>query len=81
MTESRHAESAFSLSESDTRMLSIVMPGFTAGFVSRPYPNESDRTPALVALSLFARFDDHAAIAAASGTAPINFDHCIVAPS
>ena len=72
IAESRRIESAF--------VLSIAIPGFFAGFVSTPYPSESDNTPALAALSLFDRFDEHAAIATATGTAPISFNHCIVAP-
>ena len=77
--EARDAESICSLRESNFLMLSIVMPGLFAGFVSTPYPDESDRMPALVALSPFARFDEHAALAAASATVPMSFSHCIVA--
>jgi hypothetical protein len=79
IVESRRAESDFR--ESAVFEVSIVMAGFFAGLVSPPYPNESDRTPALVALSVFDRFDEQAAIAKATGTAPINFHLCIVAPS
>jgi len=81
IAESLEAESGFILRESDILMVSIGTADFFAGFVSAPYPSESDRTPALVALSLLARFDEQAAIAAATGTAAMSFDHFIVVPS